>query len=195
MPQPEKLILASASPRRRELMQEAGLRFDVITAETTECEDADLGIERLVAHNARLKCVAVAKDHPDAVVIGADTLVALDGQPLGKPRDLEHGVEMLRLLSGKTHVVCTGVCLIRHHPAKEVEFIETTWVTFRDLSDAEIRAYLSLINPLDKAGSYAAQEHGERILAGTKGSWSNIVGLPMEALMAQLTEWAALDGD
>lgn len=183
------LILASGSPRRRDLMNEAGLEFRVLPADVEEIEEASLGIEELVSRNAKLKSRAVAQDHPGALVIGADTLVALDGHPLGKPRDMDHAFEMLQTLVGKTHVVCTGVCLSRNQTESEpecIEFIERTFVTFRPLLDDEIRAYLALINPLDKAGSYAAQEHGERIIERTEGSWTNVVGLPMESLLQQL---------
>ncbi|MEM1293738.1 MAG: Maf family protein [Verrucomicrobiota bacterium] len=181
-----RLILASASPRRTDLMNKAGLTFEVIPADVDELEDPDLGIEQLVSRNAALKARHVSASHLDAVVIGADTLVALDGAPLGKPNNLDHAFEMLSRLVGKTHVVCTGVCLCLGEIGVEVQFIEQTHVTFRPLDEGEIRSYLALINPLDKAGSYAAQDHGERIIASTDGSWTNVVGLPMERLLAEL---------
>lgn len=183
-----RLILASASPRRTDLMNEAGLTFEVIPADVAELEDPGLGIEQLVSRNASLKAQHVSKSHPESVVIGADTLVALDGHPLGKPDNLDHAFEMLSTLVGKTHSVCTGVCLALGSLGKDVEFIEETKVTFRDLDADEIRSYLSLINPLDKAGSYAAQDHGERIIASTQGSWTNVVGLPMERLLVELAK-------
>lgn len=170
-------------------MNEAGLEFQVLPADVEEIEDPSLGIEALVSQNARLKSEVVAQEQTGALVIGADTLVALDGHPLGKPRDMEHAFAMVKTLVGKTHVVCTGVCLSRYPADGEpeiIEFIESTYVTFLPLTDEEIRAYLALINPLDKAGSYAAQEHGERIIERTEGSWTNVVGLPMERLLEQL---------
>ncbi len=181
-----RLILASGSPRRRDLMEEAGLTFEVMPAPVEEIDDPGVGIDMLVAQNARLKAEAVSALHPGAIVIGADTLVALNGVPLGKPDNLDHAFEMLTTLVGQTHVVCTGVCLARGDSAPNVEFIERTRVTFRNLDEPEIRAYLSLIDPLDKAGSYAAQDHGERIIERTDGSWTNIVGLPMERLLSEL---------
>ncbi len=180
------LILASGSPRRRDLLAEAGLAFEVCPANVEEIEDPGWGIEALVSQNARLKCQAVAQEHPDAVVLGADTLVALDGEPLGKPTDLDHAFAMLSRMVGKTHEVCTGVCLHRHRPQYAVEFMERTLVTFKPLNASEIHSYLSLIDPLDKAGSYAAQDYGERIIERTEGSWTNVVGLPMERLLEHL---------
>tara|TARA_R110002096_G_scaffold376724_5_gene570469 strand:+ start:6150 stop:6725 length:576 start_codon:yes stop_codon:yes gene_type:complete len=181
-----QLILASASPRRTDLMNEAGLTFKVIPADVEELEDTRLGIEPLVSQNAALKARAVSKQHREAIVIGADTLVALDDHPLGKPKDLDHAFEMLSSLAGRTHVVCTGVCLSLGESGTDVQFIEQTEVTFRNLDATAIREYLGLINPLDKAGSYAAQDHGDRIIASTNGSWTNVVGLPMERLLAEL---------
>ena len=181
-----KLVLASGSPRRKDLLNEAGLEFEIQPADVDEIEDWSLGIDELVSQNASLKAEAVAAERPEAVVLGADTLVALDDQPLGKPSDLDHAFEMLKSLIGKTHVVCTGVCLTRREPALRLEFIERTFVTFRTLTDPQIREYLGSIEPLDKAGSYAAQDHGDFIIEKTEGSWTNVVGLPMEQLLANL---------
>lgn len=186
---PMKLVLASGSPRRKDLLEEAGLTFEILPAPIEEVEDWSLGIDPLVSLNARLKSEAVAADRADAIVLGADTLVALDGQPLGKPADLDHAFRMLKSLVGKTHVVCTGVCLTRHEPRRQLEFIERTFVTFRSLTDAQIHEYLGLIEPLDKAGSYAAQDHGDFIIERTEGSWTNVVGLPMEQLLAELAKF------
>ncbi len=183
---PSPIILASGSPRRKDLMTEAGLEFEVMPSPAEEVDDPHITIDALVSQNARLKCLAIAAKNPDSLVIGADTLVAIDNESLGKPKDLDHAFEMLKRLVGKTHVVCTGVCLYRGIPNYQVEFIESTQVTFKPLSDDQIREYLGMINPLDKAGSYAAQEHGEFIIEKTEGSWSNVVGLPMERLQAEL---------
>lgn len=183
---PPPLVLASASPRRRDLLREAGYEFQVVTAAVAEGEVAHAGIDALVQENARLKCLAVAQQFPDATVIGSDTLVALDEQPLGKPRDLDHACQMLVALSGKTHVVATGVCLAARDLGRETCFVVRTLVTFRPLSASQIREYLGLIDPLDKAGAYAAQEHGDLIIESLQGSWSNVVGLPMERLREEL---------
>lgn len=181
-----KLVLASGSPRRKDLLTEAGIEFEIQPADVDEIEDWSLGIDELVSRNARLKAGAVSTIRPDSVVLGADTLVALDDQPLGKPSDLDHAFRMVKTLVGKTHVVCTGVCLTRQEPAWTLEFIERTFVTFRPLTDPQIHEYIGLINPLDKAGSYAAQDHGDFIIEKTEGSWTNVVGLPMEQLLVKL---------
>lgn len=190
---PPPLILASASPRRRDLLREAGYEFRVVTAPVSEGEEAHAGIDALVMENARLKCLAVAQDCPEAIVIGSDTLVALDEQPLGKPRDLDHAFQMLESLAGKTHVVATGVCLAASGLGRKTCFAVRTLVSFRPLSANQIRGYLDLIDPLDKAGAYAAQEHGDLIIESLQGSWTNVVGLPMERLREELKTFGIQD--
>jgi septum formation protein len=180
------LVLASSSPRRRDLLNEAGYAFQVIPADVEEIEDSTLDVEELVRRNAVLKAQAIAGRFPESIVIGSDTLVALDGLALGKPKDLDEAFGMLSRLVGRTHVVLTGVCLIRTSDAREQLFVEETRVTFRPLGPDEIRRYLGMIHPLDKAGSYAAQEHGDFIIERTEGSWTNVVGLPMEKLAQAL---------
>ncbi len=140
----------------------------------------------LTETNARIKAAPVAAAHPDAVVLGADTLVFLDSEPLGKPVDLADAEAMLARLVGKTHQVITGVALLRGDAAHALHAV--TDVTFRPLTRAGIRRYLSLIQPLDKAGAYAAQEHGEEIIARTAGSYTNVVGLPMDEVGAALAD-------
>ncbi len=183
------IILASASPRRRDLMREAGLDCEIIASPAEELHDEMLAPGELTETNAALKADAVGAVHPECLIIGADTLVYIDGVPLGKPRDMLEAEAMLARLVGRTHEVCTGVCLCRVAPEKRVLFHVVTRVTFRPLAAAEIRAYLSLIEPLDKAGAYAAQEHGERIIERTEGSWTNVVGLPMERLREELARF------
>jgi septum formation protein len=191
MDQSKGLILASSSPRRRDLLEEAGYTFAVVPAEVEELADARLGAEELVRRNAVLKAQEVAVRHPETLVLGSDTLVALDGEPFGKPGDLEEAFAMLTRLVGRTHSVLTGVCLVHLAEGRELLFVEETRVTFRPLGPEQIRHYLGLINPLDKAGSYAAQEHGEFIIERTEGSWTNVVGLPMERLAQALAEFSA----
>jgi len=191
MDQSKGLILASSSPRRRDLLEEAGYTFAVVPAEVEELADARLGAEELVRRNAVLKAQEVAVRHPETLVLGSDTLVALDGEPFGKPGDLEEAFAMLPRLVGRTHSVLTGVCLVHLAEGRELLFVEETRVTFRPLGPEQIRHYLGLINPLDKAGSYAAQEHGEFIIERTEGSWTNVVGLPMERLALALAEFSA----
>lgn len=169
-------------------MNEAGLVFQVIPSDAEEIHDATLRPPELTEENGRLKAAAVAIDHPDATVLGADTLVFLEGEPLGKPTDMENAAEMLRRLVGKTHQVCTGVCLCREGGSWTSTFHDITHVTFKPLTDSEIAAYLTKIDPLDKAGSYAAQDHGELIIERIEGSWSNVVGLPMEKLLSALAQ-------
>lgn len=179
-----RLVLASASPRRRRLLAEHGFQAEVCPADIEESDEPWLTARELVLLNAGRKCAAVSASRPGDVTLGVDTLVALDGAALGKPADLNHAREMLARLSGREHQVFSGVCLARGE--LRVSFVEETRVTFRSLGRAEIEAYLALIDPLDKAGSYAAQDHHEMIIARTEGSWSNILGLPMERLRSVL---------
>ncbi len=177
---PRRLVLASASPRRQELLRTAGYSFDVVVPEVEEAHDASLSCDTLTMENAKLKAVAGLSLAPDALVIGADTLVYLDDQPLGKPRDLSEARTMLRLLSGRSHHVCTGVALAS---AEQLQtFAVVTQVQFRKLTEEQITEYLELVHVLDKAGAYAAQEHGEKIISHIHGSLTNVIGLPMEEL-------------
>ena len=145
----------------------------------------------VVAHEGHaLAGMDVAGDigarRPRAGVWGTDTLVCLDGRALGKPADLREAADMIGRLAGRWHEVYSGVCLALPAQGRVACFVEETRVRFHGLTPSEIDAYLRLINPLDKAGGYAAQEHGERIIAGHEGSWSNVLGLPMERLAAVL---------
>lgn len=180
------LVLASQSPRRIELMRDAGYGFETLPVEVDEAHDPALTPEQLTIENARRKAVAAARLRSDAIVIGADTLVYLDGQPLGKPHDLHDAVLMLRRLSGRTHQVCTGVALAKNAGGLVRAFAVISDVKFKRLSDEVIRDYYRQVNPLDKAGAYAIQERGDMIIERTEGSWSNIVGLPMERLRTEL---------
>ena len=182
---PTPLILASASPRRRELLERAGLAFEVQHSPAEEIHDAAIDPERLCEMNATLKAEAVAQMRPEAVVIGADTLVFIDGEPLGKPADLDAARAMLRRLAGRLHKVCTGVCIIFPEGTRRV-FHDTTEVRFRPLDEAAIDAYLAVANPLDKAGAYGIQESGELIIEGISGSYENVMGLPADHVIAAL---------
>jgi septum formation protein len=184
-----RLILASSSPRRIELLREAGVEAEVIPSPVEELHDTALDYRHLCEVNAGRKARDVASRHPGAWVIGADTLVCLDGQPLGKPADLAAARQMLQALSGRVNQVCTGVCVI--DPAgKEHVFHEVTEVEFLPLSDEVIDDYMAKVHTLDKAGAYAAQEHGDQIIAEIRGDFSNVVGLPIKKLLEFL---AALD--
>lgn len=187
-----RLILASASPRRRQLLAELSVPFEVIIAEVTEHEESSTDPRIMVAHNAALKADWVAARHPDAFVLGADTTVFVDGQALNKPRDLADARDMLRRLGGRTHTVFTGLAVRRTSEALRIDEGVASDVTFRVLDDALIDAYLARVNPLDKAGGYAIQEHGELIVAGYQGSLTNIVGLPLETTKQILTRCGLL---
>jgi len=182
-----KLILASGSPRRRELLERAGLDFEVIPSPAEEIHDASLGMAGLCEENARLKATAVAEHHPEAVVIGADTLVFLDGEPLGKPKDMAEAAGMLRRLSGRSHQVCTGVCIAE--PGKSMRKLHTvTEVVFRNLDEETVQAYLAKTSPLDKAGAYGIQDHGEMIVERIEGAFDNVMGFPISQVLEALGE-------
>jgi septum formation protein len=173
-----RVILASGSPRRQELLGATGLSFEVIVSPAEEIHDASIPLAELCELNAGLKAAAVAAEHGDALVIGADTLVWIDGEPLGKPRDLDEARAMLRKLGGRSHTVCTGVCAIFPDGRRE-SFHELTEVRFRPLDDATIAAYFEKTNPLDKAGAYGIQDSGEMIVEGIDGAFDNVMGLPV----------------
>ena len=176
-----RFILASASPRRKQLLGELGLTFEVVVAEITEHEDPDTDPKHMVTHNAALKADWVAARHPDAWVLGADTTVFIDNTAINKPADLTEARAMLKRLAGRTHVVFTGVAV--RHVGRGVRIDEgvTSEVTFKAFDDAVIDEYFRVVNPLDKAGAYGIQEGRELIIEGWRGSFSNIMGLPMEA--------------
>lgn len=183
------LVLASASPRRQTLLRQCGVQFDVVPPGVAELDPEHLTLPELCLLNAHRKARTVAKRFPDRLVLGADTLVALGARRFGKPRDFAEAVRMLSELAGQTHEVVTGVCLLALRDHRERLFAETTRVTFRPLREDEIRAYLTAINPLDKAGAYAIQEQGDRLVADLDGSYANVVGLPVERVLAELRAW------
>jgi septum formation protein len=187
-----RLILASASPRRRELLAQLGVEFDVVVARVDEHEDETTDPRAMVAHNAALKADWVAARQPDALVLGADTTVCIDRVVLNKPRDLADARAMLRRLSGRTHEVFTGLAVRRASAQLRVDELVVSEVTFRTLDEALIEAYFSRVDPLDKAGGYAIQEHGELIVASHRGSLTNIVGLPLETTKQILTRCGLL---
>ena len=181
------VILASASPRRRELLSGLGIEFTVIPAEVEEISSGSgCPAEEMVRLNAGLKADAVAKLHPESLVIGSDTVVECAGRIFGKPRTQEEAVSMLETLSGRTHRVMSGVALRCEKNGTDHSFTEISHVTFRELTPEVIRQYMSLVNVMDKAGAYAIQEHSELILAELDGSLSNVIGLPVERLGSEL---------
>jgi septum formation protein len=182
-------ILASTSPRRAELLRQLPVKFRVVPSDAMEMAHEHLSPLELCQLNAHHKARAVAKKIPDALVLGADTLVFLDGEILGKPRDLADARRMLKKLQGRTHQVVTGVSLMHLRSYRERIFAVSTDVLFRSCTDATINDYLAKVDVLDKAGAYAIQQHGEWLVSEISGSFSNVVGLPLERLESELKLW------
>ena len=183
------LLLASNSPRRRELLSEAGFEFETLGPRVAESCETHLTLRELTALNASRKGFAAVRAHPKKIVLAADTLVAIDNQILGKPNNLTDAVAMLERLIGRTHQVCTSVFICHLARATSVSFSEISGVRFRKLTRTEIERYLAKVNPLDKAGAYAAQGFGSEIIEKIDGSFTNVVGLPMEATVSALAEF------
>lgn len=183
---PLRLILASASPRRRELLDREALAHVVAPANVTEHEDPASCPRDMVIHNATLKARAAAQGYPADLVLAADTTVALENEVLNKPADLAEARAMLKKLSGRTHTVYTGVTLKITLENFEETHVVTCGVTFRTLDDATIDRYFTLVNPLDKAGAYGIQTGKELIIAGHDEPLSNIMGLPVEFVKERL---------
>ena len=179
-----ELILASGSPRRRELLSEAGLSFQIISPDVDELSGDGYSPRDLALTNARLKCMAVSVARPESMVIGADTVVTLNGKIYGKPLDLKEAAKNLRIFSGRIHEVLTGVVLSCGD--QRAEFVSTSFVKFKDLNELDIEDYLSKVYVLDKAGGYAAQEHRELIIEKFEGDYQNIIGLPVSLVLDQL---------
>jgi len=197
-----QIILASASPRREQLLREMGLRFTVVRPADVEELLGGAAPDVVAMQNAQRKARAVAGRHPESVVIGADTIVVLNGKLFGKPRDLEDAKQMLRQLAGQRHEVITGVCVLHRALDMELTFAEMTWVWMRPFAQSQIAEYLGKISPLDNArarnnyaekwqrthgflswaGAYAIQ-HGD-IVERIEGSYNNVMGLPTERLQA-----------
>ena len=187
------LILASTSPRRRRLLLEHGYNFRVMPAEVSEISPPHLSPGEITLFNARIKAHAIARTQTRSLVLGVDTVVAFEGHVLGKPASMEAAFAMVKRLNGRTHDVYSGVWLRHEKSGRERGFIDVTRVHFRQLTDPQLRAYLARIGPLDKAGGYAAQDdHGE-LIDSIEGSFSNVIGLPMEALATALQEFASLE--
>ena len=182
----EEMILASASPRRKELLSSMGIAFEVIVADAQEATEGSPDV--LVMENAALKATAVAALHPDRMVLGSDTVVCVDGRVLGKPKDEEDAFCMLRALSGREHQVYTGVCLIKD--GKKDVRCDKTDVFFTSLSDEEIRDYIRTGEPMDKAGAYAIQGIAGMFVEKICGSFSNVIGLPTSLVRQMLKDTA-----
>ena len=182
-----RIILASGSPRRRELLEQMGIKFRVLTAEVEEEHGRGRAARAICRRNALIKARTVAVTHPRETVLGADTLVHLRDSLLGKPASMAEARRMLRQLSGQTHQVTTACALVQGKRRRV--FSVTTRVHFRALSERQINAYLKAVPVLDKAGAYAVQEKGEWIVEAVQGSLTNVVGLPVERLGQELRTW------
>ena len=182
-----RIILASCSPRRRELLEQMDVKFRVLTAEVEEEHGQGRAARAICRRNALAKAFAVAKANPKETVLGADTLVHLGDDLLGKPASMSEARRMLGRLSGQTHQVTTACALVQGERRRV--FSVTTRVRFRELSARQINAYLKAVPVLDKAGAYAVQEKGEWIVEAVHGSLTNVVGLPVERLGQELRAW------
>jgi len=189
-----RLILASASPRRAEILRDAGYHFSVLSSAIDETPYPDESPQDLVQRLANTKAdLAAARAVGPAILIAADTEVVLDGYIFGKPRSSDDARHMLEKLSARTHAVLTGVCLIRLPDVERLSFVETTRVTFAPLTEDEITRYLATGEPHDKAGAYAIQGYAARYIPRIEGCYFNVVGLPLARLQHALTElgWTA----
>lgn len=183
------LVLASASPRRNKLLRQLGVPFEVRPGDAEEIVSPSMPPAEVCQINAYRKARAIAKHYPDAIVLGADTLVCLGRNVFGKPADLNEAFHMLSTLQGQAHEVITGVCLLHLREHRQRAFTVSTTVKFRPLRTSEIRRYFTLVDPLDKAGAYGIQEQGEMIVETVEGSLSNVIGLPLERLAEELAAW------
>lgn len=173
-----EIILASKSPRRRQLLEQMGLQFRVLTAQADETMDPAKPVDQEIGRVSSLKAEAVrAQVQPEDLIIAADTLVCVDGKRLGKPHSTCEAEEMLRQLSGRDHTVMTGVSVVCGD--RRETFTEQTKIRFRDLSDAEIRAYVATGEPMDKAGAYGIQGLAGLFVSGMNGDYYNVMGLPI----------------
>jgi septum formation protein len=180
----QHLILASSSPRRKELLENLHLTFDISSSEVDESFDPVLAPEEVVMELANRKAQAVFRQNPDAYIIGSDTIVVANGTVLGKPKDETDAVAMLKVLSGKSHYVYTGVSILSKN--NKVRFYEKTEVVFWELTDEEIRTYVLSGEPFDKAGGYGIQGFGSMLVKKISGDYFAVVGLPVSRTLREL---------
>lgn len=183
------LILASASPRRVELLRQIVFRFKVVASAASECEHEQFTAWEVAQLNAYRKARLIAKKHPDHLVLGADTVVCRGTKFFNKPLDEADACRMLHELSGRMHDVVTGVCLVHLRSHRQALFCDSTTVTFRRLTPQRIREYVATARPLDKAGAYGIQDQGELLVEDISGSYTNVMGLPVERLREELRSW------
>lgn len=185
------LILISSSPRRKKILSEAGLKFDIETVEISEIIDKNLNPKEALSQVATDKMKAFLSGgkslkYKNYLAITADTSVVIEGRYLEKPKNAEQAAEFLRLLSGRTHSVFTGVCLYESWTEVWVKHCEETKVSFRDLTDAEIQNYIQQAKPMDKAGAYGLQDEEHDFITQVKGSVNNVIGFPLEWFLHQI---------
>jgi septum formation protein len=192
-----KLILASASPRRAEILRNAGFTFDIFPADVDETisrdERAEDYVRRLAEEKMRVAMERLTPHTVPAIVIGADTTVDAGGEILGKPTDKEDARRMLRLLSGQTHEVLTGLSVTRSANSRSASHVETTRVSFASLSESEIEDYLASGEPFEKAGAYGIQGIGGRCVTRIEGCYFNVMGLPLSRLWSMLRDFGWRD--
>jgi septum formation protein len=186
------LVLASTSPRRRWLLEKLERAFDVMAPDVEEIARAGEAPDAFAERMAEEKAADVAGRRADAWILAADTVVALGGEPLGKPSDAADAARMLRALAGRAHIVFTGVALLRPGGERAERGVIATPVVFRALSDAEIAAYLVTGEPFDRAGAYAIQGEGAHLVDRVEGSYTNVIGLPLPEVAAWLRRWRIL---
>jgi septum formation protein len=187
-----KLILASGSPRRRRILEQAGLRFRVEQSPYEEGALEESAPEGLAIRHSALKAEAVSLLHPDAVVLAADTIVVLDDEIMGKPENEAHARRMLASLSGREHRVITGFTVAHESAGRLVSRAEVSLVRFRTLTENEIAEYVSTGEPLDKAGSYGIQGEGGALVESVDGDYLNVVGLPLDEVLQVLEGFGIL---
>jgi septum formation protein len=174
-----RLILASTSPRRREILALLGLPFEVIDPEFDEIASEHLSIEDEVVDFAAAKARSVARKNPRSIVIGSDTMISLNGQKIGKPNDIDDARRILRALAGRTHRICTGVVIFDGTEGPGLQVVETVFIEMREYTEEEIDRYLSLDESLDKAGAYSIQGEGRKLIASILGDYLAAVGMPL----------------
>ena len=182
----KKYILASKSPRREDLLKLLGIDFTIKASNICEDLKEHLSNEEIVMDLAYQKAAHIFKDNQEYIVLGFDTLVILDGVPLGKPKDRENGFDMLRSLSGRSHTVLTGCAIIsKEH---EETFYDSAYVTFNDMTDEEINEYLDTDEPVDKAGAYGIQGFGAKYISKVNGDYYSVMGVPLQKLYNKLRD-------
>ncbi|MDR6630899.1 Maf-like protein [Acinetobacter lwoffii] len=186
-----RIILASSSPRRRELLQQLGLSFDIYSPEIDESVQAGESVAAYVERLARAKADAVAERYPNAIIIAADTSLGVDQEILGKPESKQHAIEMWTKISGRWHDVYSGVCVRTKH--EKYSIVVRTQVEFQILSAADMESYWATGEPLGKAGAYAIQGIAARYIPKIQGSYSNVVGLPLYETVQLLQTVKALN--